>query len=300
MAIANNDPRRAKVIWIKLQLKRNFPMTFREAMWPWAIDGNPPSTYPAPGGGYPTANPSNGTYPAFGAGVAGPISPSDLPPLKVFVDAYTSVVSATISPTTPTGVIAGPGTYSPDEASHLLYLSLSIEHRGAKFVPEQQLGPGAIYLDPSGQGGLSGFKDAWDQPIVFARWPTDFLDNLNVGGGDLQDTERTLMDANWNNQTLYTNAGPILGRNGVYWFEQLCHLVHNPNSNGTTPPWQQAYYAPPAIVSAGPNKRLGFYQYPAASGVFAPFYAPTVTPNFGMALDGTSDSNENIYNYTLK
>src|SRR5713226_8980244 len=33
--LAGGDMRRAKVIWVKLQLKRNFPMTFREALWPW-------------------------------------------------------------------------------------------------------------------------------------------------------------------------------------------------------------------------------------------------------------------------
>src|SRR5262245_50852237 len=34
MTLAGGDPRRAKVIWQKLQLKRNFPMTFREALYP--------------------------------------------------------------------------------------------------------------------------------------------------------------------------------------------------------------------------------------------------------------------------
>src|SRR5215831_8802588 len=39
MALAGGDIRRAKVIWIKLQLKRNFPMTFREALAPHLVDG---------------------------------------------------------------------------------------------------------------------------------------------------------------------------------------------------------------------------------------------------------------------
>jgi len=278
MAIANNDPRRAKVIWIKLQLKRNFPMTFREALWPWAVDGNPTSTYPPPAGGYPApilmAPLPNS--PNFGTGAASPLTPNDLPPLKAFVDAISSVASST-------GQIQGAGYYSPDEASHLLYISLSIERRGTKFVPEQQLGPAAIYQDPSGQGSLRGFKDAWDQPIVFFRWPTDFPDNRAVTTGDPQDPEGTLQDSKWNNAANWAAPTGL-----VYLFEQLCHPIHSTAANLPV-----AFYCPPAIVSGGPNKRLGLLMTPSN---------PLLSPNFGMALDAAdpSGANENIVSYTLK
>jgi hypothetical protein len=266
------------VIWIKLKLKQNFPMTFREALWPWAIDGNPPATYPPPAGGYPAPIPMAPASPAFGTGAASPIPPSDLPPLKAFVDAISTVASAT-------GQIQGAGYFSPDESSHLLYLSLSIERRGTRFVPEQQLGPGAIYQDPSSQGGLNGFKDAWDQPIVFFRWPSDFIDNRNVTTGDLQDPEGkgTLQDVNWNNSTTWAAPNGL-----VYLFEQLCHPVHSTLASSPV-----AFYAPFALVSGGPDKRLGL--------LLTPSY-PTLSPNFGMALDPADPQgpNDNIYNYTLK
>jgi type II secretory pathway pseudopilin PulG len=284
LAIAGNDQRRAKVIWQKLQLKRQFPMTFREALYPWAIDGNPPSTFPGP---YPPTNPAS---PGLGTGLASPLSVSDLPPLDVYVKAYQSAVASAQSAG---GVftIAGPTTFDPNESARLLFLSLSVTRRGTSFNAEQALGPGAILQDAPAQGGLRAIKDNWDLPIVYYRWPTDYPDNLANTGGDLQDPDNTLMDVNWNNSTVYNAPGPILGRNGVYWFEQLCHLVHDPGS-GT---WTQGrpFYAPPAIVSVGPNKRLGFLNVSSY---------PTLTPNFSMAIDSTDPqgANDNIVNYTVK
>jgi type II secretory pathway pseudopilin PulG len=241
-----DNPRRAKVIWMKLQLKRIFPMTFREALYPWAIDGNPASP-------------------------VSPITATDLPA----VDSYVKAVQPLAATAAPVGV------FIPDESSHLLLLALSTTRRGSSFDVEQALGPSAIYFDSQHQ--LRGLADAWSQPVVFFRWPTDFPDNL-ANRGDLQDPELTLLDANWNNQKSYASQG------GVYWFEQLCHLVHDPNAAAWTP---RAFYAPPAIVSAGQNKRLGF--------LTTPLY-PTNTPNFGMALDATDPqgANDNIYSYTLK
>jgi prepilin-type N-terminal cleavage/methylation domain-containing protein len=289
--IAGGDMRRAKVIWIKLQLKRNFPMTFREALWPWAVDGNPPPTYGPPPGGYPAPIPMNPPDPVLGTGLASPILPTDLPPIKAYVDAIANVASAT-------GQIQGPTYYSPDESSHLLYLSLTLSRRGTKFNAEESIGPVAIYQDPSMQGSLRGFKDSWDQSICFFRWPTDFADNLTAtlnGKTDTDDPERTLLDVNWNNAANYKAQA------GVYWFEQLCHLVHNPNAATWTP---VSYYSPRVIVSGGINKKLGFTQFAAGSGNYVgAFWPPTgaqVTPNFGMALDGTPDSNDNIYSYSIK
>jgi prepilin-type N-terminal cleavage/methylation domain-containing protein len=279
VALAGGDMRRAKVIWIKLQLKRNFPMTFREAIAPHLVDGVTVTPY---------------------------LTAVDLPPLKQFVDAVNAVVA--------TGPITPAGQYTPDEASHLMYLSLSIDRRGTKFVPEQQLGPASIYQDPSGQGGLNGFKDAWDQPLTFFRWPTHFADNLKAtinGANDLQDPERTLLDVNWNNQAQWTAKG------GVYWFEQLCHLVHDPTAATWTP---VSFYAPPAIVSGGPDKLLGFLRLnsppaspPPPEVLLADW--PTYTANFGMwnnpvlptdpalnpsAIVDAPKAYENIINYTLK
>lgn len=261
--LAGGDPRRAKVIWQKLQLKRNFPMTFREALYPWAIDGNPPSAAV-----YPPLPATTGA--PLGTGLNSPIPAADLPPLDVFVKAIQKIPA-----------VAPAGIYSPDESSHLLYLTLSVTRRGNTFDAEQALGPGSIYVDPATDGGLSGFKDAWSQPIVFFRWPADFPDNRPVTTGDPQDPEPTLVDRNWNNPTNQAMNGP------VYWFEQLCHPIHNPATGDPV-----AFYAPATIVSSGPNKRLGLLLSPSNA----------VSPNFGMALDATDPqgANDNIYSTTLK
>jgi len=275
MALAGGDPRRAKVIWQKLQLKRNFPMTFREALYPWAIDGNPspgsvPATLPAP-------------LPPLGTGPVSPISAADLPPLDSYVKAIKGAFAAQPQPVTawPFGL---PGTFVPDESSHLILLALSVTRRGSSFDPEQGLGASALFFDSQHQ--LRGLADAWGQPVAYYRWPTDFPDNL-INAGDLQDPEGTLLDpgtpagTGWNSQQQYQAQG------GVYWFERLCHLVHDPNAGNWRP---LSFYAPPAVVSSGPNKRLGLLLTPSNAA----------SPNFGMALDATGDSNDNIYSYSLK
>jgi prepilin-type N-terminal cleavage/methylation domain-containing protein len=293
--LAGGNMQRAKVIWIKLKLKQNFPMTFREALWPWAIDGNPPASFPPPAGGYPAPIPMPIPSPAFGTGLPSPIPPGDLPPLPAFVDAISKVVSGT-------GQImgAGPpatraGYYSPNESAHLLYIAMTISRRGTRFDPEGQVGPSAIYQDPVGQGGLSGFKDAWDRPLCFFRWPTDFPDNL-LNSTDLQDPERTLTPTNMTDPW-YTSGLSAQ-------FEKLCHSIHDPNTGQIRP-----LYAPFALVSSGLNKKLGYTRAyngtnPLIPEVLMPAY-PAITPNFGMALDPppplpSPDSNDNIISYSIK
>src|SRR5215831_7627278 len=75
--LAGGNMQRAKVIWIKLKLKQNFPMTYREALFPWAIDGNPPPGF-VPQFPYLPTIPAS---PALGTGTGSPIPPADLLPL---------------------------------------------------------------------------------------------------------------------------------------------------------------------------------------------------------------------------
>ena len=131
-----------------------------------------------------------------------------------------------------------------------------------------------------------------------------------IQGGGLGDSltlDHTLIDNTWNNQAQWTAKG------GVYWFEQLCHLVHDPNAGNWT---QVSFYCPPAIVSGGPNKRLGFTRLmsppppaapvqPVLPEVLLPAY-PVYTPNFGGTYDNvspipyTQDWFDNLINYSLK
>ena len=254
--------RRAKVIWIKLQLKRNFPMTFREALYPWAIDGNPPSATAAPQiyPIYPPLPVGSG----LGTGVVSPIPPADLPPHDAFVKAIQNVPGAQIAP---------PGSYSPDESAHLLYIAMTVSRRGTTFDPEGQLGPSAIYQDPAAQGGLLGLKDAWDQPLAFFRWPTDYVTS---GGKNTLNPPPVLIDADDPEFTLQNSAWQ--GSYGAI-FQQLCH---------TLPSAANPLY-PPTIVSGGLNKRLGLL-----------LQGTGPSPNFGMAVSVPPDEYDNIYSYAIK
>ena len=94
--MAGGDMRRARVIWIKLRLKQEFPMTYAEALFPWQAVN---STYNLP--------------------------PADLPPKRTYVVALGGAgISATNCP-------PDDGTQS----SAMLLLALSQVRGGVKFNP---------------------------------------------------------------------------------------------------------------------------------------------------------------------
>jgi type II secretory pathway pseudopilin PulG len=270
LAIAGQDQRRAKVIWRKLQLKRNFPTTYAEALMPWYYTGN-------------TAMPATN-----------PLSATDLPALEVFTKNLPPLV-----PPLPAVI-----TVTPQEAQAemgaLLRLTLTVARRGNKpFIAEESLGPQAVVIDNSLASGVPFIVDTFGTPLAFFRFPTDNADmNLSKPGApnldprrDPQDPEGTLQDANWNSQANW-NAGQATGQPGIYFFELLCHRVHDP----TQPGWvMQAVYMQPTVVSSGVNRRLGILL------VATPAFAG-VTPNFGMFPDVTDPGgyNDDIFSYTLR
>jgi prepilin-type N-terminal cleavage/methylation domain-containing protein len=260
MWIAGNDPRRAKVIWQKLQIKRNFPMTYAEAMSPATYNGNTQITLPA--------TLSN--------------LPNDLPALVVFRNGLQNVPAAQY------------GVNPQAEMGALLNLTLAVTRRGSSFDAEQSLGAGSIN-DTNGDG-VREIIDVWGQPLAYYRFPTDNadMDASKPGAAsadprrDPQDPEGLLLDTNWNNQTNYSQ------QQGVYWFEQLCHLVHDPTPQATWTP--RAWYMTPTIVSAGRNRRLGLLLSPS------PAPLGTASPNWGMYPD-PNDINgawDNIFSFSLK
>jgi len=262
MAIAGGDPERAKVIWQKLQIKRNFPMTYAEALAPWNFTGN-------------TAMPKGN-----------PLTAADLPPLQQFVDGLKQVPVAQF------------GVNPQAEMAALLEMTLRVNRRGSSFSVEQDLDVTAL-SDTNGDG-VREVVDLWGQPLGFYRFPTDFADvdasaTVSPSAGprrDPQDPAGKLLDVNWNNQTQYAAQG------GVYWFEQLCHLVHDPNQAQWTP---RAWYQVPVVVSTGPNKRLGLL-FTYTPGYYTPGNPPTGSPNWGMFPDPTdlAGANDNIFSYSLK
>src|SRR5262249_55201491 len=194
MNMANGEPRLARVIWTKLQLKRNFPMTYAEAVFPWQYTGNNPI-------------PANAQV----------LTASDLPALEVFTKNLQGVPVAYF------------GTNPQAEMGALLRLTLSVPRRGTRaFIAENDLGPQSVADTHDGNGNTDGVPeivDSWGNPLAFFRFPTD-NDDMNAAKPgspttdvrrDPQDPEGRLLDANWNTQASYQAQG------GNYIFEQHLH-----------------------------------------------------------------------------
>jgi prepilin-type N-terminal cleavage/methylation domain-containing protein len=244
MAMAGGDGRRANVIWLKLQMKRNFPMSYWEAVQPW---------------NYTVSGPNN---------PGSPLSASDLPPMASYVQALSVVPTAQY------------GVNPQAEMGAVLLLALR-QSRGGEtaFNPEEALGAGALV--DTNNDGLTKIVDTLGQPLAFYRWPDQNPDMDNskpgvatgrVSDRDPQDPEGLLMNPAWNNQASYNAKG------GVYWFEQLCHLVHDPNNPAAWTP--RSFYMLPTVVSAGPNRKLGL--------------------DFIHMTPQNNDANDNIYSYQIR
>jgi hypothetical protein len=300
MAIAEGDTKRAKVIWRKLQIKRHFPMTFNEALYPATFTGN--TLLPAPPGSL----------------LAQLAADPGMQPITVFTK---NLASPFINST----YVAGSSPQA--EMGALLLLTLTVNRRGTKpFNAGETLGPQAVAdttadLNPPFNIGLPQIVDGWGNSLAFFRFPTDNLDMDSAKPGnpsldprrDPQDPEGTLINVNWNNPTSFNKQG------GVYYFEVMCHRVHDSN----LPQWAVAYYMQPTIVSAGPNKRLGILLAPTVPPPFTPWqpqYTPpyftpgppmTGSPNFGMYPDMSDPKNnpvagppnsyiDDIFSYSLR
>jgi prepilin-type N-terminal cleavage/methylation domain-containing protein len=280
LPLAGNDATRARIIWIKLRLKQEFPMNYTEILTPQNLSATPLLQV--------------------------------LPPLPSYVQALTQ---ANVVPGNPpvagNGVpmAAWPGYAAENSACLLLALSKS---RGGVMLNAEDLGSGA--LADTNKDGLQEIVDAWGTPIIFYRWPwanTD-LQSLNpaVGGSaqsffaDPEDPTGLLITPNPFNP--YPNLVQGAWFNTPYRliFEFLCHSVSAPNSNSPPPPlpplppFPTEYYLVPVVASAGKNKSFGLfaaYQSPAVQpGIPAPYW-----PN-PMLADGTGDDNDNIYSYRLR
>jgi hypothetical protein len=254
LAIAGGDPRRARVIWVKLRLKQEFPMNFSEALYPWA---GPHALYVSPNNSVPP-----------------PLTPADLPAIKTYAAAlrgagvYVPAAQEAASATQTYPASIDPRTW-PDESGVLLLLALQ-QDRGAGSLTADDLSTTAIA--DAGVGGLKMIVDAWGKPLSLYRWPTPTpvlydaqdpnnvnnreVDGLNPSGAsvpfrDPLDPEGLLVDPNWNNSNNYK------ARNGVWWFEVYCHSAHQIVHNAYQ---RTAYYTTPVIVSAGRDGQRGFAQ----------------------------------------
>src|SRR5262245_15868250 len=170
LLMAGGDQKRAQVIWIKLQLKAQFPMSYAEALHPTTGLLDSPQPQPSP---YLTG--------------------CELPGM----DYYRKKILAKF----PDGKVPPP---SVAQSSALLYLALQYPRGGSKFEIEEALGASAI-KDTDGDG-LPEIVDGWGNPIAFVRWGTGDpdLDSLaktptnSIYDRDVEDPEHSLMDVNWN------------------------------------------------------------------------------------------------------
>jgi hypothetical protein len=260
MNMANGDPRLAKVIWGKLQIKRNFPVTYAEALAPWAYTGN-------------SQLPANVQ-----------LSPTDLPALEVFQKGLQGVPVATF------------GTNPQAEMAALLRLTLTVPRRGIKpFIAESELGPQAV-ADTNNDGVLE-IVDYWGNPLAFFRFPTDNADmNSAIPAAqaaspfrDPQDPEGLLLNPTWNSKLNYFNNPP----GGNYLFEQHVHRIHDPTAANWTP---QAMFMLPTIVSSGRNERLGLILGPSPPPFYVPGPPTVGSPNFAMFVDPNDPKNPGSYN----
>jgi hypothetical protein len=218
-------------------------------------------------------------------------------------------------------------TIWPIESSACILMSLQQARRGYALT-EDDLGSGMVMSDPT--TGIKFVVDAWQQPILFYRWPTPTpysmdpsdpgnnnnreLDNSDPVGPpsagspktifrDPLDPEGVLQDPNWNNVTNFISGGP------VWWFELYCHSVHE--GIAPTSYTARAYYMVPTFVSAGRNNKPGLVQapiglgpppYPAALAPLAgsPYASPLLPDSMVVDRNNPQDSLDNIYSFRLR
>jgi prepilin-type N-terminal cleavage/methylation domain-containing protein len=133
------------------------------------------------------------------------------------------------------------GAGTPVEPATCLLLALSQSRGGVRLDPEN-LHSGAA---DTNSDGLKEVVDGWGNPLGFYRFPTGNQDLDGIKPSSLLfrnplDPEGTLMDPAWNNPATRGNPGA-----GPYWFEKLCHSIHDPKSGAAA-----SFYAPPVLVSS--------------------------------------------------
>jgi len=298
LAMAGQNDRRARIIWIKLRLKQEFPMNFTEASDPWRLPGtfSPPTIYYLlPGAStftlQPSDIPSGFTYSKFQNDLsqAGVTSPSSDPTLWPFESAALLVLALRKG---------GGGNPFDEEKIAATYLQTAF--------PSNTTAPNIPIVKQA--VNLKVLLDAWGQPLVFYRWPAlnDEVIKSNPAGftppgsikpkpNDPLDPEGLLLDPTWNNWNNYNSL------QGVFWFEQYCHPIQfgfTPKDRSSYSPY--SYYMVPVIASAGRNNKLGLAQSPVP---FPPYsgqtYSSPQLPDL-MASDGTADSYDNILSFRLR
>jgi prepilin-type N-terminal cleavage/methylation domain-containing protein len=249
-SFAGDDERRKKVVWVKLRLMQEFPMNFSEAKVP----------------------PVYGTQSLFD-------------PRPSYFDALGGDVYAP----------PGPNVDPDFQASACLYLALKQNRRGMNFdidsaLSAAEVGTASFPFTARSDGTTKVFTfntivDAWGNPLVFYRWPTDNTELTPSSGWtgtpflrDPQDPEGTLS----------TLSGPTWPAGT---FVTLCHKLLGPAGS---PPHPQSYYLVPVVASVG--ARYAQKTKIAAANSKVSVFGLTAA----MGPDGTGNDIGNIYSYRLR
>jgi prepilin-type N-terminal cleavage/methylation domain-containing protein len=275
LEMALNDSRRAKALWVKICLKREFPERFQEVRDTW-------TSYPVyvgttgkqeyiiavgnNGGTTPNYYVNNPNYPAF---------------------------------TNPTADL---------ESAALLYMVLSTARRGQDFVSDETLvaSTRTIQIGSVGGGPPSSYKvfvDSWGTPIKYIRWPDPNLhtavglemndpqyspDRMKSAGAsqwrDREDPEGLLLkklqlsptDANYNPNNNWDGTQGTTPSTRIA-VEKLLFGVADPTKTvDQSPPRYDFVNANlmPTAISAGPDKQFGFkgtgtYPYDTSDDIFS-------------------------------
>jgi prepilin-type N-terminal cleavage/methylation domain-containing protein len=156
---ANGDQQVAKALWIKLNLRAEFPMSYFEAL-----------------------------NPAYGF----PGVESVLPPRVHFTRALQGRIVVNAQ-----GLNTASAVDPETESAALLLITLQQNRRGFKFNAEEGLGGGAI-KDTDGDG-LPEIVDGWGKAVGFCRWGVGNPDLLALASSNRSDPNETaLTSSNWN------------------------------------------------------------------------------------------------------
>jgi prepilin-type N-terminal cleavage/methylation domain-containing protein len=160
---ANGDRQVAKAIWIKLNLKCEFPMSYSEAL-------NPMFGFPA--------------------------SIQNVPQLQAR-DHFKKALQGRIAAAAASAQTIVTAIDLESESAALLLIALQQGRRGMKFNAEEGLGASAI-KDTDGDG-LPEIVDGWGKAVGFCRWGVGNPDLLALASSNSSsEMEAALKSGNWN------------------------------------------------------------------------------------------------------
>jgi prepilin-type N-terminal cleavage/methylation domain-containing protein len=252
--------RRAKLIWVKLRLKQQFPMSFAEALCPTPrfVAGVPfymnPGTQPLPWVLLPPE-------PAYCQALLGTGTP--FPPWWIKVPAQIPPAPARAVP------LAW-------ESGTMLHLALTLPRRGISSTLETFAASETIETPLN---GLRCLADGYGMPLMFFRWavgepipaisaapPVGDLARLdphfnefqkpvpNLRNHDPLDPDGLLVQPNWNNISM-----SVMSRHGG-GFEMFCNPIHvGLTTSGPSVYTPRSYFLAPVIASAGANRDTDDY-----------------------------------------